>query len=108
MIVEPVLVLLATKTKVRLVRQYMLKFKYESDKVSEHIISHGLWETCGLDLDEEKNTEVFTLKCVMPMHEKRKVGDTIKMYSGVIAVLCDEIKFVRKDITPKEFKKNKK
>ena len=93
------------KTKVRLVRQYMLKPKYESSEFDEHTISHGLWETCGLELNEEKGTEIFTLRCIMPMHEKRKVGDTVKMYSGVIAVLCDEISFVRKDITPEEFKK---
>ena len=93
------------KTEVRLVRQYMIKPKYENHKPDGHHISHGLWETCGLELNEEKEHEVFTLKCVMPMHEDRKVGEEVKMHSVTIAVLCDEIKFVRRDITPEEYKR---
>ena len=90
------------KTKVRLVKQYMLKLKYEQKEVDRHCISHELWETCALDVSEEK--EVFTLKCIMPMHKDRGVGDEVRMHAEVIAVFCDEIEFVRKDITPEGFK----
>jgi hypothetical protein len=92
------------KTEVRLVKQYMIKSKHENQEPDEYTISHGLWETCGLEVDES-GREVFTLRCIMPMHESRVVGEKIRMHSVAIAVLCDEVSFVRRDITPEEYRR---
>jgi hypothetical protein len=91
------------QTKVRLAKQYMLKQKYQSTDLSDDIISHGLWETCALELRDDR--EIFTLKCIIPHHPDRKLNEQIKMPSIAIAVLCDEIEWIRKDITPEEYKK---
>lgn len=77
----------------------------EQPTPSSHFISHGIWQTQGVEIrqhDNGRQYRVYTLVCAWPMHRERKVGDKIKMAEEVIVLLCHQVKIehLAKDVWP--------
>ncbi len=75
--------------KVKLLTFWMRDKEFPIKEPHKHFISHGVWQTSAVEWKDHKR--VYELTCAWPMHDKRKVGDTIKMYEGVLIALCHPV-----------------
>ncbi|MES2287513.1 MAG: hypothetical protein V4547_17595 [Bacteroidota bacterium] len=53
------------------------------------LISHGVWQTCAVEIIEGKRA--YTFKCAWPMHNDLKVGDKRRMWESVTLYLCHQV-----------------
>jgi hypothetical protein len=73
--------------KVKLLRFWM-RDNYSSD-LNIHFMSHGIWQTIGVDITERGR--VYELQCAWPMHSGLKVGEKIRIPEELIIKLCLEV-----------------
>lgn len=89
---------------IKLLTLWMLDDEYQSKEVSTHIISHGIWETVGVEerLSEKKEKiRIYQLCCIQSYHKKLKIGDIVYMAEDLIRELCHEVKLIHLPKTPR-------
>jgi hypothetical protein len=59
-------------------------------KPDDSVISHGIWETSGVELTDKGR--LYTMTCRLPGHKSQNIGDEIKMYDWLLIEMCHEVK----------------
>lgn len=82
-----------TPVTIKLLTLWCLDNDYLPRKPKKYMCTHGLWETYAVQIIEENGFKhrVYSLRCILPYHPERKVGDTCRMYEGVILGLCHPV-----------------
>ena len=86
------------KPIIKLLKLFSLHRDYETQKVCQHHVSNGVWETLSVEEKSDENKKfkrIYTLQCVISWHPNLKIGETRKMNEESIIVLCDEMKLQR-------------
>lgn len=81
-----------TKPLVKLLTLWMWDKEYSGgvkQKPHEHIISFGIWEALSVEVNGEYR--VYTLRCVLPMHENLKFGEIRRMDETILLLLCHRV-----------------
>lgn len=76
--------------KVKLMTLWMRDNDRQPKEVDPYFISHGIWETKGMDLID--GSKIYTMVCIWPHHDDLKKGDTRRMQHDILLVLAHQVK----------------